>query len=519
MEKLKELTLKIRGGWDNIDKKKKNALILAIVSLISFILVYAWYSGKVEYVPLFTNLDLQDAASITADLDARKDIDYRIENGGKDIYIDEKHVDKYRLDLAMNGMMPENSTGFEIFDDMGMMVTDEDRKIMYQRALEGELQRSVMSLTEIEAARVHLVMSQDSIFDTEKRSATASVILDVKTGSNLSDQAVSGIVALISGAVDSLPEENVRVIDTYGNLLNAGLSTSETNAGIDMMSKYSEIRSGFESELKNNILNLLGPAFGPEKIKVSVYADLDFDAEEQTVISYENPVVRSEQMSAVGSELDQGSIMNDPIGDSAQNVLSGVDDEGLSSFDGTVNYELTESRTNTVKAPGKVVKISTSVLYDGDLTQGQRDSIRNLVATATGYDVNRGDLINVEGVVFDREYQLELEKELEEVRKAQEASRSIMDRYGDYILFGVFSLLGLLIFISVLRMMLGRRRKEDKMQLAAEMSVPMQEPENLIDEVVKKFEVKENQQEKQIKEYAQEHPEIAADLIKAWMKD
>lgn len=519
MEKINEITQGVKSGWGNIDKKKRGTLIFALTAMTLFIAFYSWYNGRVTYATLFTNLDLKDAGTITADLDTRPDIAYRIENGGRDIYIDEKHVDKYRLDLAMNGMMPQNSTGFEIFDDMGMMVTDEDRKIMYQRALEGELQRSVMSLTEIAAARVHLVMSRDSIFDTERREASASVVVEIRKGAKLTEEAVRGIVALVSGAVDNLPENKVRVIDTSGNVLNLGMASGTVASGLELLGKQGEIRSGFESTLSSNIWSLLGPAFGPDKIKVSVFADLDFDAEEKTVISYADPVIRSEQKSATGSGLKEDDIMGEPIDDNVQNVLDGDGKDGLASFDGTVNYELTESRTNTVRAPGKVRKISTSVLYDGTLTEAQMTSIQNLVATATGFDAARGDSISVEGIVFDKTYQEELDRELEALRKAQEASRTFMDRYGEYVFFGVFGILALLLMVSVMRVMLGGKRRNPEFQFATETAGPVGKTLDIIEEVYQKFEVRDNPQERQVKEYAQEHPELAADLIKAWMKE
>lgn len=522
MESIKNTTGKIKGGWQKIEPGKRKALILAVTGVLLFAVLFSLYSGQVTYTTLFSGLELQDAAAIIEDLDARGNIPYKLENGGKDILVDEKHVDKYRLELAMNGMMPENSTGFEIFDDMGMMVTDEDRKIMYQRGLEGELQRSIMSLTEIESARVHLVLSEESIFDTERREASASVILSLRTGTKLSADAVRGIIALVTGAVNNLPEEKVQVIDTKGNLLSLGVAGGETS-GVGLMDKQSEIKRTFEKEIENNILSLLGPAFGPEKLKVAVYADLDFDAQEQTVIAYKDPVIRSEQVSVQGPDINVGEVNGNPVDDNAQNVLDGNGEEGIGTYEKTNNYEVTETTTTTVRAPGKVQKISTSVLYDGTLTETQLLAIRNLISTATGYDLNRGDLISVESMEFDKSYQQELEEQLEEQKRLEEANRSFMERYGDYIYLGVFSILGLIILLSVIRLMFGKKRKnriEEAMPvMLPQKSEPLGQTVDIIEEVYQKFEVKENQKEKQLKEYAEEHPEIAADLIKAWMKE
>lgn len=522
MEMSKGITQKIKGGWGKIDQGKRKALILAVTAVTLFVLLFSVYSNQATYAALFTGLELDDAAAITQDLDAKGNIKYRIENGGQDIYVDEKHVDKYRLELAMNGMMPENSTGFEIFDDMGMMVTDEDRKIMYQRALEGELQRSVMSLDEIESARIHLVMSEESIFNTERRDASASVILSLKTGAKLPEASVRGIIALITGAVDNLPEEMVRVIDAQGNLISLGLTAGGGLSGAGLLDQQREIKKTFEEEIENNILNLLGPALGPDKLKVAVYADLDFDAEEKTIIAYENPVVRSEQISVTGPDLNQGEIMDNPAGDNTQNVLDGEEDS-LSSLDSIINYELTQSTTNTIKAPGKVTKLSTSVLFDGNLTEGQRESIRNLISTTTGYDVDRGDIISIEGVVFDKTYQEEIDRKLEEQRLLDAANRTFMEKYGEFIYLGVFSLLGLIFVLSFMKILFGKKKRKVEDEYAL-LPPSMEQPEvggtvDIIEEVYKKFTVKENQKEKQIKEYAEEHPEIAADLIKAWVKE
>jgi flagellar M-ring protein FliF len=514
MDKIKEIARKVKGGWNNIDKKKRMTLITALVAAVLLISFYTWYSTKVTYAVLFTNLELTDAANITADLDAKGNIKYKLENGGKDIYIDEKYVDKYRLQLATSGLMPQSSTGFEIFDNTSMMVTDADRKIMYQRALEGELQRSVMSLDEIKSARVHLVMSEESVFATEKSKATASVIVDIKPGKKLSPDSVKGIVALISGAVDNLPEANIRVIDSSGNILNLGMATASETSGTGNYSEQSKIKSSFESEIENNILSLLGPAFGPDKVKVSVYADLDFDAQEETVITYKDPVVRSEQKSATGSGVASSSASGNTTASNTQNVLNSSNSNGLASYDGTTNYELSQSTTNTVRAPGQVKKITTSIIYDGNLTAEQKASIQNLVATATGYDANRGDLINIEGVMFDTTYQ-----DAVNGKDATSTSNSFFNKYKNFIFIG-----GGVLALALLLLFLRKKKKEEISEMDTYAPINVGANVDIIDEIYRKkiertFEVKENKKEKQVKDYVQEHPEIAADLIKAWLKD
>ncbi len=518
MDKVKDILGKIKGGWETIDKKKRVTLVTALVGVILVAGIITWYTHRVTYAALFTNLEIQDSANITADLDARGDIKYKLENSGKDIYIDQAYVDKYRLELATKGLMPESSTGFEIFDNQNLMLTDEDRQIMYQRAMEGELQRSVMSLSEIKSARVHLVMSKDSIFNSEKTQASASVIVDIKPGSKLTKDQVKGIVALLTGAVENLPEANVKVIDSSGNLLNLGMA-NDSSTGVSSYDKQNEIKGGFEAELESNILSLLGPAYGADKIKITVYADLDFDATEQTVITYKDPVVRSEQKSATGSSVNSGTVDSSSNTDNTQNVLNGSGSTGQQTYDGTTNYELSQSTTKTVKAPGQVRKITTSVIYDGNLTAAQKATIQNLVATATGYDANRGDLINIEGVIFDKSYQDDTSGS-----GTTADSDTFFGKYKIFFIIGGAVLLLALVAAAVVGFLSRKKKGASGSKAASETPVTVGQQVDILDELYRKktekaFEVKENRKEKQVKEYVQEHPEIAADLIKAWLKD
>ena len=215
----------VKGGWNKIDAKKKVAMVTIIIATILFISIYTYNSKKVDFVILFRDLEFQDAGNIVSDLDAKK-INYKLANNGRDILVDGKTIDKYRLQLAMDGMMPENSSGFEIFDNIGLMVTEEDRKIMYQRALTGELQRSIMSIDVVNAAKVHLMMPVKSIFESEERKASASVIIELQPNQKISSDTIKGIAALIAGAVDSLPEENIKIIDSKGNLLSSILQNN-----------------------------------------------------------------------------------------------------------------------------------------------------------------------------------------------------------------------------------------------------------------------------------------------------
>ncbi|MDR7869602.1 MAG: flagellar basal-body MS-ring/collar protein FliF [Tissierellaceae bacterium] len=520
MNEIKKVFEGVKGGWNNIDKKKKIALIVVVIALLLSISLITHFSQKVTYITLFNELSLEDAGVIVNDLETKK-IKYVLENQGRKILIDEKQIDKYRLQLAMEGNMPENSPGFEMFDDIGLMVTDEDRKIMYQRALTGELQKSIMSLDAVNTAKVHLVMSEKSIFETKASEASASIIVDLNPEYKISTNMIKGIAALASGAVENLPEENIQIIDSKGNVLSNVLREDKVNS-TDLLNEYQTLKEDFEYKMESNLMDLLGGIFGRDKIKVMVYADLDFDGEESTVIRYENPVTRSEQLEVSGDNINTQEVTGGNIGDNTSNVIESVTGNG-STYNRIINNELTTETINTIKAPGKINRMTTSVVYDGNISDERILQIENIVASATGFDEGRGDSINVDGIVFDKTYQNRLDAELEEVRRQEEGTQGMIQRF--YSQYRNLVNIGLIIFAlsAVITFIITRITSKRKKEAAIfNEEVPIYastQDEHVDDSDSVEIEIKSNNNEKKAQNYAKEHPDIAADLIRAWMKN
>ncbi|NLN14796.1 MAG: flagellar M-ring protein FliF [Tissierellia bacterium] len=526
MDKAKEILEGVKGGWENLSKKKKITLISLVGLTLLAIIIFALFSRRVNYVTLFSDLEPSDAGIITEDLEAKK-IKYKLEDQGRKILIDEKHVDKYRLQLAMEGKMPENSPGFEIFDDTGLMVTDEDRRIMYQRALTGELEKSIKSLEAIKDAKVHLVMSEKSIFDTEATDAQASVILEFNPGYRASPDMIKGITALVAGAVENLPEENIQIIDSQGRVLSE-LLNEENLSTMDMIQQYQAMKEKFESKMESELMDLLGGIFGRDKVKVKVFADLDFDGEESSVVRYTDPVVRSEQLEVRGENINTQEVTGGVVGDNTSNVIESVSGDG-SSYNRIVNHELTTETVSTIKAPGKINRMTTSVVYDGNLSDARIEQIRNIVASATGFDESRGDVINVDGIVFDRtsesRYEDALETPAEEGIKG--LIKSLYSQYRSLInIIGIIFIISAIITFIIVRI---KKRREDRLfeenlpMYASEMGDVLEEqvdqeadPAKDVEDVA--MDIKSKNNEFRAQNYAKDNPEIVADLIKAWMK-
>ncbi len=517
MEKFNDIKERVNNGWQNLDSKKRWIMVGVIAAIIVIAMVYSFGVKSTSYSPLFSNLDMEDAGKIVEDLDNKK-IKYKLEDKGSKILIDSKKIDKYRLELAMDGNMPSKSSGFELFDDIGLMVTDDDRKIMYQRALEGELERSISYLENVRSAKVHLVMSEKSIFETEEKDASASIILDLEDKKGLSDNAIYGIASLVSGAVENLPDKNIKIVDSKGNLLSRILNDDTGYNSTDIMSRHQVAKEELETKMKNNLLGLLEDVFGKGKVKVAVNVDLDFDAEEETSVKYSDPVVRSQKLSASGKDIETQEV-NGQIGYNPSNVIKEVSGDNA-SFESTINNEVSSTTNTKIKSPGRIKRVSTSVIYDGRLSNNMQTQMESIVKSATGYDFERNDLVSVVGLDFNREEKKVKKDTNKEASKM--TKEDLIKNYGVYGLAGILALV--IILIIILRSRSKAKAKEEQLieesefgeDFLGDMNKYMGEDSK---EDVESIQVKIDTSERKAKEYAEEHPDLAADLIKAWLKD
>lgn len=283
MNQLKSTMGAVREGWKGLSTQKKTGLITALLSIFILVSGLSYYSQRVEYTTLFSGLEEADAGLIVNDLEA-KAISYKLEDNGRTILIDDTQLDKYRIQLAVDGMMPETSTGFEIFDETSMMATDEDRSIMYQRAVTGELERAITSLQSVESAKVILSIPEGSVFGTEQPEASASVVIATKGNQQLSSATIQGVVSLVSGAVENLPTNNIKIVDKSGNILgNAALAGADEYSP-ELVNRYSAIVSSYEQQLQQKLMAALAPIYGMDNLSIALTAEMDFDSLEQEIV-------------------------------------------------------------------------------------------------------------------------------------------------------------------------------------------------------------------------------------------
>ncbi|MEG0254306.1 flagellar basal-body MS-ring/collar protein FliF [Vagococcus sp.] len=558
MDKIQELKGNITDKWKGLSKLKKISLALALVSVVSVLLISTYMLNKTDYSILFSDLTDEESGNITKILD-ENETKYKLEEKGSKILIESSAIDKVRIDLAVENKLPNKSTGFEIFDEKNMMATDEDRKIMYQRAVVGELQRAIESLAAVKQAKVMLVTPDKSIFEEKNKESTASIVLKLQKDQLLSEETVKGIASLTSGAVENLPQKNIKIVDENGNVLSDILDEKKMGGVSDLTSKYQKLKDDLEEKLEGKTKSLLGSLFEKDELNLAINVDLDFDSIEKTTVKYDKPKVRSEIIQAGGDTINQQQVDGGPVKDNVANVV-GNNENGGKSYNHTINNELDTETTKILNAPGVVKRVTASVLIKENIGNQEIRQIEELVQSAIGFERERGDKVSVQAIKFAEDEQIIPE----EGKETQSIFKKLLS---NPIVWG--TLVGLILLIITISILIMRSKKRgDELDEYADVDLDVTEdiaddtPERIFeqsvipvhpdpndnvmseeigqavknieesqqkiiqDDLVNELEEREKQKaqeildrEKQAKRYAKDNPDLAAELIKVWMKD
>ncbi len=392
--------------------KQRGLLIGASVLTIVLIAVFVRLIGTPDYKPLMTGMESADAEALGAKL-AAKNIQYEISADGKTVSVPSDKIDSSRMELASDGMPHSGRLGFELFDKMNWGQTEFDEKVNYQRALEGELERSIQTLRDVESVRVHLVLPTDSVFIDRERAAKASVVLKLRSG-RLSDETQLGIARLVAGAVDQLSPDNVTVIDADTNR-PLGLPRRDAFSG----------NGGLETELSAQLLQTLEPVVGPQHVRARVNVEYDPSTSEESDETYDpkSAVAVSEQKSEeqVGGALSggvPGTSSNVPGGGTTAKTVSDNGDGSQISRSESSNFAVNKVVRHTMQPAGRIRRITAALLVDDavDFKQenGKREETRRkrtpdelkqieeLAKAAVGIDTTRGDILTVQNLSFDQ---------------------------------------------------------------------------------------------------------------------
>jgi flagellar M-ring protein FliF len=414
----------LREMWTRLQWSQRFTIIG--FSLLGMVCIgaLAYFMNRVEYLPLYRELNPEDAKAIGDKLTGQKK-DWIVEGSTILVKAPRTEIDKLILDIAGSGLGASGRIGYEIFDKNQFGMTDFTEQVNLQRALEGELARTISSLSEISRARVHIVLPKDSVFEENKEDAKASVVLNLKKGMELSKPNIAGIRGLVANAVPGLHSRNVSIVDAEGKFLSQSVESGD--AGRSEME--AGIREQLEREMSGKIISILEPVVGKGKVHANASIDLDFNTTEQTEETFNPnpPVVMSQQKSeerAGRSSVPSGVPGLPSNGNPQTSQSAGSVPEHVRQSEVT-NYEVNKVVRHTVQPKGTIVRrLSVAVILDHKSTytkakdgktvigaeprlQKDLDSYRDLVLATVGFNQQRGDVVTIENVPFYSEYKPE----------------------------------------------------------------------------------------------------------------
>ncbi|HEY6359857.1 MAG TPA: flagellar basal-body MS-ring/collar protein FliF [Vicinamibacterales bacterium] len=389
------------------------------VLVVGIVAGSAWWLNAPTYVLMYSDMDAESMQQVVTRLKAQ-DIPYRLDDGGRGIRVPQGRVDELRLELSAESLPASGRVGFEIFDRTQFGATQFLEQVNYRRALEGEIARTIGTISEVSNARVHIAMGKDSLFG-EPRPAKASVVLKLRGSRPPSAATIAGIGNLVASSVEGLRPESVVILDSYGRPLARPQEGDSDPLGAAHMERQQRL----EREMSARVVALLEPVVGPDRVRVNVAIKLDAQSLEETEERWDpNTVVRSRQASAdqaigTGVAAVAGARGNAPVNPDApappQQAIAGPNSSRSSE---TTNFEVSRTTRHVIQPRGDVERLSVAVILDDDQATKQNadgstqivrkprtpeelQKIQALVAAAVGLETDRGDHLTVENVSFD----------------------------------------------------------------------------------------------------------------------
>ena len=540
--------------FNQLPPRQKMGMAAALALTVALVIGTWLWSHQPDYVVLFSNLSDKDGGAITAAL-TQQQVPYKFSEGGGAILVPSSQVHDVRLRLASQGLPKGGLVGFEIMENQKLGISQFAEQVNYQRALEGELARSVQSLAAVESARVHLAIPKQSGFLRDEQKPTASILVSLYAGRTLEPSQVAGVVHLVASSVPELNPINVAVIDQNGNLLSQK-SDPLRNAGLDptQLKYVQEVEKSYIKRIED----ILTPIVGAKNIRAQVAADVDFNQTEQTAESFRpstdpnRPTIRSQQTSEsastqAGNGGVPGALSNQPpapatapitapaTGAAGATGSAAASATPLSSRkDATVNYELDKTIRHVKQSVGAVKRLSVAVvvnhktqtLPDGKtktnpLTEAEMKQINELVKEAMGFSQERGDTVNVANSPFTAP-EKEVIPDIPFLKNPD--NLALMKEGGRWLLLA--ALVGYLVF-GVIRPMVKRvTHNEEEEKALADAAHLEGLPDGVegapgAEHVAGELEAPEDAYAKKlqaVRDMAASNPKLVANLIKEWVE-
>lgn len=425
---LANLQSQLQNFWQRQSNTQRIILISVGVVLLIVVPVLLSWAFRPSYGTAFSGLSEVDAGQIVEKLDA-EGIPYQIKNSST-IMVPTNQVYEVRLMMAREGLPKGGTVGLELFEGSTLGMTEFTQRVNYQRALEGELERTIASLDAVAAVRVHVVTPEETLLASKQAPTTASITIQTKPSKSLNAGQVRAITYLVANAVENLDPENVVLVDTAGNLLASG----GQDDGLSVMSTLDSRRAAEQevaNQLQLKVKNLLDTALGPNRSVVQVTVALDWNEKEVLTEAYNpDPPALSSSQKINEAYATDGQLLSGIPG-AATNLPDAIatieQTEGGNAYyqrsEETNNYEVSKTESKETIPPGAIKQVSLSVLVDGVTETQQLQTLQAAITAAVGIDNARGDLISVQSLTFDRTFS---DSQAEELKKIEQRELFIM---------------------------------------------------------------------------------------------
>jgi flagellar M-ring protein FliF len=545
-----DLLARLQELRQKLSTRQLVTLGLAFAAAVTLVVGSAYWLNAPQYRLLFADMEPEEAARVESVLQAQK-VEYKLQNGGRDVEVPKDQVDRLRLHFTSDGLPTSGRIGFEIFDRTAFGQTEFLEQVNYRRALEGEIARTISTLSEVANARVHIAMARDSLFESRSQPAKASVILKLKKNRPLSAGVVAGIVNLVAASVEGLRPEAIVLIDSFGRPLSRPSDDSDE----PLSGSAIERQQRLEKELAHRVVGMLEPIVGSERVRVNVSLRLNSSTEEQTEERYDPAsVIRSRQVALEGanSPAAQGlagargnlpgatppAAAGTPVAAAAPPAPT-LSASASSRSSETTNFEIGKVVRHTVKPRGDVARLSVAVVVDDDhvvktdaagqstrtnkpRSPAEMQKIQQIVATAVGLDATRGDQITVENVAFD-----DASEPMPEPTFVQRLVPELQQYGGPAVVL----ILGLAALLFVVRPMVKGIFKTEKRPSPTETAplpaaAPVKSIEEIEGEIEAQLDAKSAAQlqdrktpvlQRRVAKIVTDEPENAARLVRSWL--
>jgi len=513
---------RIRSVLSTISLGQKVVIgLLAVGLLLGGFFFYNWITAP-TLSPLFSNLASTDASAIVDELNA-EGVSYQLADGGSTIMVPNDQVYNLRLTMSGKGLPAGQDTGYSLLDQQGITTSEFQQQVTYQRAVEGELAKTLEAIKGVNTAVVHIALPKDQVFVADQGKPTASVLLDLGAGTQLSGEQISAVTNLVSSSIEGMDPKDVTVADSDGQVLSAAGQVSAA-AG----DQRSAMETDYEDRLAANAQKILDQVLGPNHAVVSVRADLDLSQRQSTSETYSynqgTPPISSSQSTETYS--GTGGAVGGVLGPENTGTATGSGNSAYNKSDTTDNNAVDKTTTTTQDAPGSIKRLTVSVVMDGTVAGNlNQQQVQSLIGNAVGLDTARGDAITVAAMPFDTTAAQQAKAEVEAAKKAEQQAQmwSLVKTGG--IALGIL----LVILIVWLR---SRRRGEveeeyEPLELSDDMLAELERlrvsstrDEPVIDTAALELEAAERQRVRsEISTMVAEKPDEVAAMLRGWLSE